>query len=124
MTDSDQQKDKIKIAVVVREETAKTCIGKGCLKAFNHRDDAFARYRNVDVELAAFCTEGGPSSDPVENIRSRILKLKKTGVSVVHLSTCNRSKNPLYDEMVRLFSEAFEVVGYTHGPEERKQNKE
>ena len=112
-----------KIAIIVRAETAKTCVAKGCLNAFNRKKDSFARYQDCDVELAAFCTENGRSKDFYENIQNRIDKFKKIGVDVVHVSTCNRSRNPLYEEMIRLFSEHFEVVGYTHGPEKRIERK-
>ena len=113
-----------KIAIVVREETAKTCIGKGCLKAFSHHEDAFARYKGMKTELAGFCSIGGSIEDFYENINGRIDKFKKSGVDVVHVSTCNRSKNPMYEEMIRLFSAHFEVVGYTHGPEKQKEKND
>ena len=113
-----------KIAIVVREETARNCVAKGCLAAFNQKKDSFARYKGMKIELAGFCTIGGSSEGFCENIKGRIDRFKKLGVDVVHVSTCNRSKNPMYEEMIRLFSENFDVVGYTHGPEKSKKKKE
>lgn len=108
---------KIKIAIIVRKETAMKCIGKGCLRAFNQNSDSFIRYKGKETELVAFCDDSGVSEDPLENIRERIERFKKVGVEVVHVSTCNRAKNPNYDKMLEMFAEAFEVVGYTHGSE-------
>ena len=113
----------LKIAIVVREETARTCIGKGCLKAFFNRKDAFARYAGIDIEIAGFCSIGGSAESFEENINTRIDRFKKSGIDVVHVSTCNRSRNPLYEEMVRRFAAHFEVVGYTHGPEKKEEKK-
>ena len=114
---------KKKIAIVVREETSRKCIGKGCLRAFNNREDSFAGYGNDELELVAFCDDGGTSEDPIENLKDRIQRFQKIGVEVVHLSTCNRAKNQNYLQMIQLLSESFEVVGYTHGSASRPGNQ-
>ena len=110
-----------KIAIVVRHETSQKCIGKGCLRAFNQKEDSFKQYEGENIELVAFCDDGGVSDDRIENIKTRITKFKKIGVDAVHVSTCNRAKNPDYDQMMSLFAEEFEVVGYTHGSATKRQ---
>ena len=111
-----------KVAIIVREETSKTCVGKGCLNAFYQKIDAFEKYQDESLELVAFCDDGGVSEDPIENIRNRIEKFKKIGVDIVHVSTCIRAKSPIYKEMLVLFSKEFDVMGYTHGSAVRKKS--
>jgi len=111
-----------KVAIIVREETSKTCVGKGCLNAFYQKIDSFEKYQDESLELVAFCDDGGISEDPMENIRNRIEKFKKIGVDIVHVSTCIRAKSPIYEEMLALFSKEFEVMGYTHGSAVRKKS--
>jgi predicted metal-binding protein len=111
-----------KVAIIVRDETSKTCVGKGCLNAFYKKIDSFEKYQDQDLELVAFCNDDGISNDPIENIHHRIEKFKKIGVDIVHVSTCIRAKSPIYNEMLELFSREFEVVGYTHGSAFRKKN--
>ncbi len=110
-----------KIAIIVRNETSKRCVGKGCLNAFYKKTDSFKKYKDEELELIAFCDDGGDSEDPLENIRLRIEKFKKVGVDIVHVSTCIRAKSPIYEEMIALFAKDFEVVGYTHGSAVRKK---
>ncbi len=111
-----------KVAIIVREETSKKCVGKACLNAFFKKMDSFEKYQGEELELVAFCDDGGISNDPIENIQHRIEKFKKIGVDIVHLSTCIRAKSPIYEEMLELFSQEFEVVGYTHGSAIREKN--
>lgn len=99
----------MKIAILVREETADKCIGKGCLNAFNKRLDAFSKY-GEEAELIAFNHIGG-------DLDHKIKRLKENGVDVVHLSTCMRSKSDQYDSLTIRLSNYFKVVGYTHGTE-------
>lgn len=115
---------KKKIAIIVRKETAEKCIGKGCLKAFNNKEDSFQIYSEEPIELVAFCDDSGTASDPIDNIKTRIEKFQKVGVQVVHVSTCNRAKNPNYQKMLEMLAEHFEVVGYTHGSETRKAEED
>lgn len=117
-----EEKKTRKVAVIVRGETSKNCVGKGCLNAFFQKIDSFEKYKGEDLELVAFCDDGGTSDDPIENIRNRIGKFKKIGVDTVHVSTCLRAKSPIYQEMLDLFAEEFEVMGYTHGSAVRKVN--
>ena len=101
----------MKIAILVREETMQRCTGKGCLRAFFQKEDAFARYE--DAELVAFSHADG-------DIERKIETMTKNGVDVVHLSSCMRSKAANYEALAKRLSQCFDVVGYTHGSEEGK----
>lgn len=104
----------MKIAILVREETAERCVGKGCMTAFNERKDAFSRYKgNEDVELIAFMHSGG-------DLDYKISRLKELEVDVIHVSTCMRGKYENYEGLVKELSKDFDVIGYTHGSENGK----
>lgn len=103
----------MKIAIIVREETADVCTGKGCLDAFYKRKDAFEDY-GQDVELIAFTHHGG-------DFEKKLNRLKENGVDVIHLSSCMRSKCPDYEALIERLQADFTVVGYTHGAKVRAQ---
>lgn len=105
----------MKIAILVRAETADKCIGKGCLNAFYQRKDAFETY-DESVEMVAFTHHGG-------DLEHKIERFKENGVEVVHLSSCMRSKYPDYEKLALALSKDFKVVGYTHGSSEGKEQK-
>lgn len=104
----------MKIGILVREETMMKCTGKGCLNAFLQRKDAFSRYKD-NLELLTFTHTGG-------DINRKIEKMIELGIESVHLSSCLRSKSPQYEDLIKLLSEHFTVVGYTHGSEVRSIN--
>lgn len=103
----------MKIAILVREETADRCIGKGCLNAFCNRKDAFSAY-GESVELVGFTHAGG-------DLDYKIERLKAHQVDVIHLSTCMRAKSDNYEMLIERLSKDFTVVGYTHGSAQRKK---
>lgn len=103
----------MKIAILVREETMKRCTGKGCLTAFFQKKDAFERYEDK-MELVTFSHADG-------DIEHKIETMIKNGVDVVHLSTCMRGKAANYEDLAKRLSEHFDVVGYTHGSQEGKE---
>ncbi|SMC99445.1 CGGC domain-containing protein [Sporomusa malonica] len=103
----------MKIAILVREETMQRCTGKGCLNAFFQRKDAFARYGD-NIELVTFSHAGG-------DIEHKIEMMLKNGVDVVHLSSCMRGKAANYETLAKHLGEHFDVVGYTHGGAEGKE---
>lgn len=104
---------KIGIAIVVRAETSEKCIGKGCLRSFFAKSEAFSRYRDQDVELLGFFHNGG-------DLEHKIAQMKVIGVEVVHLSTCMRGRDPGYVALAARLARDFTVVGYTHGSAEGK----
>ncbi len=106
------EKNIVKIAILVREETMQRCTGKGCLNAFLGKKDAFARYKE-EIALITFSHAGG-------DIERKITAMIKNGVNVVHLSSCMRGKASNYESLAKRLSQHFDVVGYTHGTEEGK----
>jgi predicted metal-binding protein len=104
----------MKIAILTREETMQRCTGKGCLNAFFQKKDAFAHYLDREVTLSVFTHAGG-------DLDHKIAMMLKNDVQVVHLSSCLRSKSPDYEAIATRLSEYFDVIGYTHGPEEGKE---
>lgn len=105
----------MKVAILVREETMQRCTGKGCLNAFFQRKDSFSRY-DGDISLVTFSHAGG-------DLERKIETMLKNGVDVVHLSSCMRGKSTNYESLAKRLSEHFDVVGYTHGPEEGKERQ-
>lgn len=103
----------IKIAVLVRAETSERCIGKGCLRSFFAKSEAFSRYADQEIELVGFVHNGG-------DLERKIAQMLAAGVEVVHLSTCMRGRDPRYAEIAARLSRDFTVVGYTHGSAEGK----
>lgn len=97
----------VKIAIFVRQETLEKCTGRGCLRAFSQRLDAFAGY-GEHAQLIAFTHEGG-------ELEHKIANLKKHQVKTVHLSTCLRAKSEGYIALAERLAKDFDVVGYTHG---------
>lgn len=100
-----------KIAIIVNEDTMNKCTGKGCLAAFFERKDSFENY-GVDAKILAFTHDQG-------EIEKKIEKLKKLGVEVVHLSSCLRKRQDKYIKLAQMLKENFQVVGYTHGSDEK-----
>lgn len=104
----------MKIAILIRAETADKCTGKGCLKAFFAKSDGFEIYKNMDdVELCGFFHSGG-------ELDYKLNKMKDAGVQVIHVSTCMRAKYEEYDELIEKISANFDVIGYTHGSAQGK----
>ncbi len=100
------------VAIIVRQETADRCGGKGCLNAFFQRKDAFVDHPE-DAQLITFTHHGGDWDHKV----SRMIE---SGVDVVHLSTCMRAKCPEYAQLAEELSKHFKVIGYSHGSEKEE----
>lgn len=109
-----RNRGRMKVAILVREETMQTCTGKGCFKAFFQRKDSFEGYGD-EAEIIVFTHAGG-------NIDKKIQRMIEEGIDVVHLSTCMRGKSDQYEELAKKLSTYFQVVGYTHGSKEGKKN--
>lgn len=105
----------MKLIILTRPETMDRCIGKGCMKAFHNRLDAFSTY-GPDAELVGFTHSGG-------DLGHKIARMIENGVDAVHLSTCLRAKSDDYEELAQRLSASFDVVGYTHGSAEGKERK-
>lgn len=105
----------MKVAIITRKETMDKCTGKGCMRAFFNKEDAFEGYP-ADTELVAFTHDGG-------DLEHKISRLKEMDVDTVHLSTCMRGKSDRYEELAYQLSRDFEVKGYTHGGKDGKNRK-
>ncbi|MBW1635911.1 MAG: CGGC domain-containing protein [Deltaproteobacteria bacterium] len=103
----------LKIAILVRKETADRCTGKGCLRSFFSKTESFSRYRNIEIELIGFFHSGG-------DLDYKLAKMKEAGVQVIHVSTCMRAKHEGYEKLVKKIGKNFDVIGYTHGSRDGK----
>ena len=111
-----------KIAIYVCGNVSKKCVASGCLKAFNYREDSFKRYKNENVMLVSLNNCPSCEEMPLENLKFKVEKYKKLGVTDIHISTCIRGRCKLYEEFAKLLSNDFTVIGYTHGSENGKKN--
>ncbi len=106
-----------KIMIFICGEVSKKCSANGCFRTFNERVDAFGEYGPDDeIQLVAFNTCPGCEESPLDNLKSKIGKIKKSGADTVHISTCIRGRCDNYDAFAEILGEAgFDVIGYTHG---------
>lgn len=79
-----------KIAILRCLETSKRCTGSGCLKAWNEKTKAFARYAGEEVCLAAFFNCNGCDRDPLTDgeMLRKLDRLQSMGVTAVHTAGC------------------------------------
>ena len=92
------------------------CAGGKCLRALQHREGAFERYKDEEVELVGYTTCGGC---PGGNVEYAPAEMKKNGAEVVHLATgllVGYPPCPHIDDFVRFVPEkhGLEVVLGTH----------
>ncbi len=106
-----------KIMIFICGEISRKCSANGCFRVFNEKVDAFGEYEeDEDLQLVAFNTCPGCDQEPLENLKNKLAKIKKSGADTVHISTCIRGRCSNYDEFADILSEAgFDVIGYTHG---------
>ena len=95
-------------------EVSKKCTASGCFKAFHARTGAFERYAHEEAELISFVHCNGCGPDALENVMEKARRMKEKGVDVIHLSTCTRSRCPLYEKFMETLAYELEVEGYTH----------
>ena len=116
-----------KIAILRCLKTSAACAATGCFRAFNEKDNAFKIYEGEDVQLASVWTCNGCGNDMLENqagIQTKIERMVKNNISVVHLSSCTKKKNeagkkllcPNIEDIARkLQALGIMVVEGTHG---------
>jgi predicted metal-binding protein len=75
--------EKIKIGIIICDRYS-NCGGGKCFRSLRNREGAFARYKNIDVEIAGYTTCGGC---PGENIEHAPEEMKKNGVTHIHFAT-------------------------------------
>jgi len=107
--------EKVKVGIIICDRYS-TCAGGKCFRALRNREGAFERYRDKDVEVAAFTTCGGC---PGGNIEYAPEEMIKNGVTVIHLATglvVGYPPCPRIDHFTRFITEKYgiEVVIGTH----------
>lgn len=75
--------EKVKIGIIICDRY-RTCAGGKCFRAVHNREGAFARYKDMEVEVAAFTTCGGC---PGGNIEYAPDEMKRNGVTHIHFAT-------------------------------------
>ena len=76
-----QQRTKIGIIICDRY---RRCAGGKCLRSLQNREGAFARYRDIEVDLVGYTTCDGC---PGGNIEYAGEEMKKNGAEIIHLAT-------------------------------------
>lgn len=110
-----------KIAMLNCLNANQVCAGAACFKAFNEKIRSFERYKDEDIELAAFMRCNGCDSDPVNDkgIKEKIERLKKEGVKAVHVGVCTKNREGIRCKkmetiMQMVIDEGMEIVDGTH----------
>ena len=102
---------------------AETCCRADCLRFLSERERSFAAYRGRRVQLAGVATCGGCDRDPAldENFQKQLDKLKRAGVTEVHVSACVTSERRACPHKAQMFSQLAEAGFEIRRIEERPQ---
>lgn len=115
-----------KIAILRCLKTSASCAATGCFTAYNEKTKKFARYEGEDIQLAAMWTCNGCGDSMLENqegIETKIERMGKNEIKIVHLSACCSKKQADGTKVLcpniakiaaRLESMGIEVVNGTH----------
>lgn len=76
-------KDKIKVGIIICDRYRR-CAGGKCFRSLRKREGAFARYRDMDVEIVGYTTCDGC---PGGNIEYAVDEMTGNGATVIHLAT-------------------------------------
>lgn len=74
---------KEKIGIIICDRYRR-CAGGKCFRSLQEREGAFARYKNLDVELVGYTSCDGC---PGGNIEYAVDEMMKNGVTKIHLAT-------------------------------------
>lgn len=74
---------KEKIGIIICDRYRR-CAGGKCFRSLQKREGAFARYKNLDVELVGYTSCDGC---PGGNIEYAVDEMMKNGVTKIHLAT-------------------------------------
>ena len=107
--------EKIKIGIIICDRYH-TCAGGKCFRSVQNREGAFARYKDQEVEVAAYTTCDGC---PGGNIEYAPEEMKKNGVTHVHFATgflVGYPPCPYMDHFKKFITEKYgmQVVFGTH----------
>ncbi len=75
--------NKIKIGIIICDRY-NTCAGGKCFRAASEREGAFSRYKDRDIEIAAYTTCGGC---PGGNVEYAPEEMAKNGITHIHFAT-------------------------------------
>jgi len=103
-----------RIGIINCYEVSKKCTASGCFKAFHARTGSFERYQDEEAEIISFVHCNGCQPDAVENVVEKARRMRDKGVNVIHLSTCVRSRCPMYERFLESLAYEIEVEGFTH----------
>ena len=76
-------KEKIKIGIIICDRYRR-CAGGKCFRSLQKKEGAFARYKNMDVELVGYTSCDGC---PGGNIEYAVDEMMKNNVTKIHLAT-------------------------------------
>ena len=76
-------KREIKVGIIICDRY-RNCGGGKCLRALKNREGAFARYKNMEIELVGYTSCCGCPGGNVEYVPE---EMKKNGAEVIHLAT-------------------------------------
>ena len=76
-------KEKIKIGIIICDRYRR-CAGGKCFRSVREREGAFARYKNMDVEVVGYSSCDGCPGGNVEYV---VDEMMKNGASKIHLAT-------------------------------------
>lgn len=80
-----------RIAVLRCLKSSSHCSGAGCLKILFNKEKVYSKYKEEDIQLAAFWTCNGCgdiSLGDEEGLRRKIASMERFSVDVVHMSHC------------------------------------
>jgi len=103
------------IGVMICNKYSYKCSGVGCFDAFNKKEKAFERYKDMNITLKAFFHCNGCDKDFLVEQAHKIEQMKDRQVSTIHFSRCMANHCDYYKQLKNdLKNSGFEVVDGTH----------
>ena len=102
------------------------CTGAACLRAFNNRTSAFARYAGEELRLEAYFSCDGCGRVAFNNLQGmaeKIAMIKQLAPDAVHLGVCTARRNAAGERIIcdkikkiadELAADSIEIVVGTH----------
>ena len=110
-----------KIAMLNCLKANEVCTGAACMKAFNEKSRSFERYRDEEIQVAAFMRCNGCGAHPGvdKGLREKIDRLSKEGVQAVHAGVCTKDREGrecqvMTEILTEIENRGIEVIRGTH----------
>lgn len=106
-----------KLGIMVCKKHGLGCMGTGCFRVFNEKQKYFERYKDEDIQMAAFTDCSGCDADlsSDELFLKKINSLKEKNITTVHIAACIGEKCTRRNDIISAFrSNGIEVVEGTH----------